>query len=83
VAGLFSGVVITRSEGIIGHSLVWLSKKAEEILLLSRRDRACWKARSADGVQLRKAEADTPVASWHPFRLLHQPLGSLMGSYIS
>lgn len=79
MAGLFFGIVITRSEGLISHSLVWLRKKAEEILLLSIRDRARWKARSANGMQLRTAEADTSTASfptpsrspWQSDQILH------------
>lgn len=61
VAGLFFGIVITRSEGLISHSLMWLRKKPEEILLLSIKDRARWKPRPAKGMQLWTTEADTPI----------------------
>lgn len=49
-------------------------------------DRAHWKPRLANGRQLQTPEADTPMKSWypswHPFHLLHDPIGSLIGSYI-
>lgn len=73
MAGLFFGIVIVRSEGLINHSLLWLRKKAEEILL-SVRERAHWKLRPANGVELWTAEADTHMASWHPFHLFHDLL---------
>lgn len=54
--------------------------------MLSIMDRAHWKPRLANGRQLQTPEADTPMESWypswHPFHLLHDPIGSLIGSYI-